>query len=141
MTLSGLSWEAQLALFAPYCGGRERESILRQALAMLPFGEHAGERTLFDAPAHRFFLRWDPVQAPLEPCRCVLRFESHPGVDYRFECPAHQLLSWLMEGRCMAAATIFLTAFGNGSCSAGSRTTDPLNCNKNHQIPAWAPRC
>ena len=98
MTLSGLSWEAQLALFAPYCGGRERESILRQALAMLPFGEHAGERTLFDAPAHRFFLRWDPVQAPLEPCRCVLRFESHPGVDYRFECPAHQLLSWFMEG-------------------------------------------
>ena len=98
MTLSGLSWEAQLALFAPYCGGREREPLLRQALVMLPSREYAGERTLVDAPAHRFFLHWDPVQAPLEPCRCVLRFESRPGVDYRFECPAHQLLSWFMEG-------------------------------------------
>lgn len=98
MTLSGLSWEAQLALFAPYCGGLEMESSLREALFLLPSGEHVGERTLVGAPAHRFSLRWDPVQAPLELTRCVLQFENHPEVDYRFECPAHHLLNWLMEG-------------------------------------------
>jgi len=98
MTLSGLSREAQLALFAPYCGGRVMEPSLLEALALLPSGEYVGERTLADGPSHRFVLRWDPVQAPLEPCRCVLRFEDNSDADYRFECPAHQLLSWLMEG-------------------------------------------
>lgn len=98
MTLSGLSSEAQLALFAPYCGGREKEVLLQEALALLPSGAHAGERMLLDAPPLQFVLRWDPVQAPLAPCRCGLRFESRPGIEYRFDCPAHQLLNWLMEG-------------------------------------------
>lgn len=98
MTLPSLSEEAQLALFAPYCGGREAEASLRQALVMLPSCRHEGERMLVDGPAHRFLLSWDSVQAPLELCHCLLQFERRPADDYRFECPAHQLLSWLMEG-------------------------------------------
>ena len=98
MTLPSLSDEAQLALFAPYCGGRETEASLRQALAMLPAGRHDGERMLVDGPGHRFLLSWDSVQAPLEPCHCLLQLEGRLSADYRFECPAHQLLSWLMEG-------------------------------------------
>lgn len=97
MTLSSPSGEAQLALFAPYCGGRRREEALRNALGLLPLGQFVGNRARRDAPPHRFVLSWSPANAPLQRCRCELHFQDRPQQHYQFECPAHQLMDWLMN--------------------------------------------
>jgi|MDTA01.1.fsa_nt_gb hypothetical protein len=96
--VSSPSGEAQLALFAPYCGGRRREQALRQALELLPTGRFEGARELRDAPPHRFVLRWSPAHAPLETCHCELQLDDLPQQPYRFDCSAYQLLDWLMQG-------------------------------------------
>jgi len=97
MTLSSPSGDAQLALFAPYCGGLRREQALRNALEQLPLGQFDGERARSDAQPHRYLLTWSPANAPLQTCRCELRFQEQRHQRYPFECPAHQLLDWLMQ--------------------------------------------
>ena len=97
MTLSSPSGEAQLALFAPYCGGLRREQALRDALDHLPLGQFEGERACLNAQPHRFVLSWSPATAPLQTCRCELLLKEQPQQRYAFECPAHQLLDWLMQ--------------------------------------------
>lgn len=97
MTLSSPSGDAQLALFAPYCGGLRREQALRCALERLPLCQFAGERARSDAQPHRYVLSWSPANAPLQACRCELRFQDRADQCYPFECPAHQLLDWLMQ--------------------------------------------
>ena len=97
MTLSSPSGEALLALFAPYCGGRRQERALQSALDRLPLGRIDGERARRDASPHRFRLTWSEVSAPLQTCRCELSFQDQPQQLYSFECPAHQLLDWLMH--------------------------------------------
>ena len=97
MTLSSPSGDAQLALFAPYCGGLRREHALRLALEQLPLGKFGGERARSDAQPHRYLLSWSPANAPLQACRCELQFQDRVDQRYPFECPAHQLLDWLMQ--------------------------------------------
>ena len=97
MTLSSPSGDAQLALFAPYCGGLRREQALRHALEQLPLGQFEGERARSDAEPYRYELSWSPANAPLQACRCVLRFQDRGDQRYPFECSAHQLLDWLMQ--------------------------------------------
>ncbi len=97
MTLSSPSGDAQLALFAPYCGGLRREQALRMALERLPLGQFEGERARSDAKPHHYALSWSPAMAPLQQCRCELLFQDGLEQLYRFECPAHQLLDWLMQ--------------------------------------------
>ena len=97
MTLSSPSGDAQLALFAPYCGGLRREQALRHALEQLPLGQFGGERARSDAQPHRYRLSWSPANAPLQTCRCELRFEDCADQRYPFVCTAHQLLDWLMQ--------------------------------------------
>lgn len=97
MTLSSPSGDAQLALFAPYCGGLRREQALRRALERLPLGQFEGERPCRHAQPHRYVLSWSPANAPLQPCRCELRIQDRADQRYSFECPAHQLLDWLMQ--------------------------------------------
>ena len=97
MTLSSPSGDAQLALFAPYCGGLHREQALRHALEQLPLGQFDGERGCSGAQPHRYLLNWSAANAPLQTCRCELRFRGQGDQLYPFECPAHQLLDWLMQ--------------------------------------------
>ena len=97
MTLSSPSGDAQLALFAPYCGGLRREQALRRALDRLPLGQFEGARARSDAQPHRYVLSWSAANAPLQACRCELRFQDRADQRYPFECPAHQLLDWLMQ--------------------------------------------
>ncbi len=97
MTLSSPSGDAQLALFAPYCGGLRREQALRQGLERLPLGHFEGQRARSDAQPHRYELSWSPANAPLQACRCELRFQDWADQHYSFRCPAHQLLDWLMQ--------------------------------------------
>ena len=97
MTLSSPSSDAQLALFAPYCGGLRREQSLRHALEQLPLGQFDGERVRSGSPPHRYLLTWSSANAPLQTCRCELRFQEQGDQLYPFECPAHQLLDWLMQ--------------------------------------------
>ncbi|WP_231857008.1 MULTISPECIES: type IV pilus biogenesis protein EbsA [unclassified Synechococcus] len=97
MTLSSPSGDAQLALFAPYCGGLRREQALRRALERLPLGQFEGARARSDAQPHRYVLSWSAANAPLQACRCELRFQDRADQRYPFECPAHQLLDWLMQ--------------------------------------------
>ena len=97
MTLSSPSGEALLALFAPYCGGRRQERALQSALDRLPLGRFEGARPRRDASPHPFRLTWSPVSAPLQTCRCELSFQDQSQQQYSFECPAHQLLDWLMH--------------------------------------------
>ncbi|WP_413406029.1 type IV pilus biogenesis protein EbsA [Synechococcus sp. MIT S9510] len=97
MTLSSPSGDAQQALFAAYCGGLRREQALRDALDQLPLGLFEGERSRGDALPHRYVLSWSPASAPLQVCRCELHFQEQSRQRYSFECPAHQLLDWLMQ--------------------------------------------
>ena len=97
MTLSSPSGDAQLALFAPYCGGRRREDALRRALDWLAIGTFQGERQLSNAGSHRFRLDWSPTRAPLEISRCQLALSDVQQEPYRFACPVHRLVQWLMD--------------------------------------------
>ena len=97
MTLSSPSGEAQLALFAPYCGGRRREEEMRRALEWLAIGQFQGERQLSNAGSHRFRMDWSPTRSPLEISRCQLVLLDVQQQPYRFACPAHQLVQWLMD--------------------------------------------
>lgn len=90
---------AQLALFAPYCGGVNREVWLVVALDLLPVLRLNGRRLLRPAGSHPFLLSWQPVQAPQEQVACDLSFPATPGLNYSFSVPAHQLVSWLMDLR------------------------------------------
>ena len=103
MTLSSPSGDAQLALFAPYCGGRRRASDLRRALQWLPNGQLQGERQLSNAGAHRFSLSWSPVRSPLETTHCELGLLDAGQTPYSFDCPAHRLVQWLMDVETSAA--------------------------------------
>ncbi len=85
------------ALFAPYCGGVERESWLELALDLLEARQVSGRRQLRPAGVHPFELRWQPVEAPQEPVACVLTFPATPGLVYNFTLPSHQLVLWLMD--------------------------------------------
>lgn len=88
---------AQIALFAPYCGGLPQEQALLNVLPLLSQGHLDGQRQLEGGQSHAFRLSWDPVRAPLSSCRCDLSFPDEPSLRYGFEVPAHQLVQWLME--------------------------------------------
>ena len=88
---------AQIALFAPYCGGLPQEQALLKVLPLLHQGLLEGHRQLAGGKAHAFRLSWDPVRAPLSACHCELSFPNEPSLRYSFEVPAHQLVQWLME--------------------------------------------
>ncbi|MFO7630469.1 MAG: transglycosylase [Prochlorococcaceae cyanobacterium] len=88
---------ALLALFAPYCGGLARQKQLQRALAQLQLGQLAGERRLAQGEPHPFVLGWQPLLAPLDPCRCSLQFPRSPAVNYSFDVASYQLVAWLME--------------------------------------------
>ena len=85
------------ALFAPYCGGVNREGWLELALDLLPAGQVSGRRQLHPAGMHPFELRWQPVEAPQEAVACVLTFPATAGLTYHFSLPSHQLVGWLMD--------------------------------------------
>jgi hypothetical protein len=93
------SLEAQVALFAPYCGGRQAEPALRRALELWSHGLLEGIRPMLATPGHRFRLQWHVVEAPLLTSACVLTLDSEPRLCYRFTLPAHQLITWLMQLR------------------------------------------
>ena len=97
MTLSSPSGDAQLALFAPYCGGRLREDELRRALEWLAAGQFQGERQLTNAGSHRFRLNWSLTRSPLEISHCQLAFSDVQQEPYLFTCPGHRLVEWLMD--------------------------------------------
>ncbi|MFM7634280.1 MAG: type IV pilus biogenesis protein EbsA [Cyanobacteriota bacterium] len=84
-------------LFAPYCGGVNRERELTAALVRLVTGELRGTRALADGGGHDYGLRWSGTPAPLEPLQCRLSFPDLPAIDYSFEIPCHQLVRWLIE--------------------------------------------
>ena len=88
---------AQIALFAPYCGGLPQEQALLNVLPFFDRGFLEGRRQLEGGQSHAYRLSWDPVRAPLNPCRCDLSFPDEPSLRYSFEVPAHQLVQWLME--------------------------------------------
>ncbi len=90
------SFAAQIALFAPYCGGLQQEESLLRVFPMLGQGRFEGVRSLTDGEVRRFQLRWQAVRAPLMPCSCELDVDGQPGLHYVFEVPCHQLVSWLM---------------------------------------------
>jgi hypothetical protein len=88
---------ALLALYAPYCGGLNRQPQLERALVLLQSGRLAGQRPLREGASHPFELRWQPVLAPLDRCPCELVFPNQPGMTYRFELASYQLVAWLCE--------------------------------------------
>ncbi|CAK6692997.1 transglycosylase [Synechococcus sp. CCY9201] len=93
---------ALLPLFAPYCGGLGRQSLIEEALRQLALGQFQGKRPLRGGGTHPFVLRWQAEPAPLEPARCTLTFTEQFSPDgqpitYSFNIPTHQLLSLLME--------------------------------------------
>ena len=88
---------AQIALFAPYCGGLQQESVLLRVLPVFAQGLLEGQRPLAGGECRSFVLRWTVVRAPLMPCSCRLEFPECADVVYGFELPAHQLISWLMQ--------------------------------------------
>jgi hypothetical protein len=90
---------AQVALFAPYCGGVAQGLRLAAALETLAQAELEGVRRLRPSGERRFRLRWQAGPSPLEPSLCELRFPELPEVEYRFELPTHQLVAWLMQRR------------------------------------------
>ena len=77
--------------------GLRREQALRHALEQLPLSQFDGERIRSGAQPHRYLLTWSLANAPLQTCRCELRFQEQADQLYPFECPAHQLLDWLMQ--------------------------------------------
>ena len=88
---------ALVPLFAPYCGGVERERELMLALQILAAGQLQAARRLNDGGAHAFELRWSGDPAPLAPLSCQLRFPDLPTIQYDFQVPCHHLVDWLME--------------------------------------------
>ncbi len=88
---------ALVALYAPYCGGVNREIQLMQALDRLAAGEVSGRRPLHPSGEHPFVLRWQAGQAPQELSACELHFPATPNATYRFQLPTHQLVCWLMD--------------------------------------------
>jgi hypothetical protein len=91
------SIDAQVALYAPYCGGRRVEGELRRALELWPSGHINGVRPLAGAPGHHFRLQWQVVEAPLLVSACTLTLQVEPPCCFRFSLAAHQLMVWLME--------------------------------------------
>jgi len=91
------SIEAQVALYAPYCGGRRAERALRRALELWPSGHVHGIRSLAGSPGHRFQLQWQVVEAPLLISACTLTLQVEPPRWFRFSLAAHQLMVSLME--------------------------------------------
>ena len=85
------------ALFAPYCGGVNREGDLSTALQILRSGRLVGRRPVQGMPGHLFDLSWSGAPAPLEPIQCQLRFSQHPEGDMNFELCTYQLVVWLMD--------------------------------------------
>jgi len=84
-------------LFAPYCGGVDRERELGSAIRTLAEGQLQGIRALKDGGGHSFKLSWSGELAPLATLACQLRFPDHPSVRYDFRLPSHQLVLWLMD--------------------------------------------
>ena len=70
---------------------------MRMALQRLPLCQFEGQRARSNAQPHEYVLKWSPVLAPLQQCRCELLFQDQLQQLYRFQCPAHQLLDWLMQ--------------------------------------------
>ena len=94
---------AQLALFAPYCGGLQNEQALRQVLPLLSRGRLEGARSLGEGKGHAFLLCWEPVRAPLTPAHCTLSFPGEASLHYTFDVPGHQLVEWLMHAEAGAS--------------------------------------
>ena len=88
---------AQQALFAPYCGGVNREEDLDAALQILRSGRLQGRRPVLGMAGHAFVLSWSEASAPLEPIVCQLRFAEHAEADTAFELFTYQLVGWLMD--------------------------------------------
>ena len=88
---------AQIALFAPYCGGVHQEAALMRVLPLFAEGELRGHRPLAGGALRPFVLRWSVVGAPLSLCSCHVEIAEGPALVYRFELPAHQLMTWLMQ--------------------------------------------
>ena len=109
----------------PYCGGRRREDALRRALDSLAIGQFQGERQLSNAGSHRFRLDWSPIRSPLETSRCQLALSDVQQEPYRFACPAHRLVQWLMDVEAGSPA-IFRMRSGDGCCWSGILTRVPL---------------
>ena len=95
--VGGPAEAAQIALFAPYCGGLQQEDALRRTLPQLHRGRLEGSRALDAGHGHAFVLTWGSVRAPLTPCRCELTFPDSAGLHYGFVMPAHQLATFLMQ--------------------------------------------
>ena len=87
---------AELALFAPYCGGRSREADLKRALWLVAKGSLKGRRPLEGGRAHSFTLSWQGASSPLEMCTCQLSFPDIQAPKYTFDVSMHQLVEWLM---------------------------------------------
>ena len=92
-----VSEAAQIALFAPYCGGLAQQSELKGALRILKGGFLEGTRPVHGTSGHAFQLTWSGGRAPLEMVACQLLFPGHGRLTYRFEVVTHQLVTWLME--------------------------------------------
>ncbi len=97
LTLPSPSESAQLALFAPYCGGRSREGELQQALRLLAQGSLSGLRPVKQTAGHGFNFTWQGARSPLEMSSCQLSFPESPAVRYAFDVETHQLVEWLMD--------------------------------------------
>lgn len=102
---------AQIALFAPYCGGLQQEEALRRILPQLNLGRFEGCRALDAGDSHAFVLTWSSVRAPLTPCRCELTFPDSAGLHYSFVMPAHELATLLIQVNSAAAVPDFSDAF------------------------------
>ena len=87
---------AQIALFAPYCGGVQQEAALMRVLPLFAEGELRGHRPLAGGAFRPFALRWSVVGAPLSLCSCHVEIAEGPALVYRFELPAHQLMTCLL---------------------------------------------
>jgi hypothetical protein len=90
---------ALVPLFAPYCGGLERQAELAAALALHAQGGLRGLRPLETGSSHVFELLWSGERAPQDPAKCQLSFPDLPALRYSFQVPCHQLISWLMDRR------------------------------------------
>jgi hypothetical protein len=88
---------AQVALYAPYCNGINRENMLDLALQLLARGQVSGQRHLRFGEPHFFVLIWQAGSSPLELSTCEMSFPRIPEVLYSFNVPTHQLVLWLMD--------------------------------------------
>ena len=95
--LPALSDDALVAFYAPYCGGLEREDLLRTALTQLGLCTLTGARAVSGGSAHHFELTWSQPKAPLESIQCLLRFPAQPTIQYDFDVATQQPVAWLMD--------------------------------------------